>query len=372
MNKRMIVTTLAFLASSHAMAQSSVTLYGVLDEAIRYQNNPNSTTAKGSEVSLAEGAISGSSWGLRGNEDLGGGAQAIFGLESGYNLPTGKIDQQGQIFGRFAWMGLSQTTYGTLKVGRQYGNAFYFDGFIFDPIGGGNITATDWELFLIGCRYDNTADYTNQFGPIGVEFQQSLGGQPGSFSEGSTSSGSLYYNGSALTLGLMAQQSKDAESHKLTIGSAGADYVVGPVKFYSYYIYARRDAGFQIGTSGTSDPLANTSLMNNVTTALGPQTDARTDQYFKVGVGYQAMASLRLTLAYAYDHAKNVAPGENGTMMTLYGIADYVLSKRTDIYLEVDDSHISGASVGDPNSPLATAPGVRQVFGTSVSLRTRF
>jgi predicted porin len=182
----------------------------------------------------------------------------------------------------------------------------------------------------------------------------------------------VYYNGSALTLGLMAQQSKDADSHKLVTGSAGATYVVGPVRLYSYYIYAKRDAGFEIGASGTSNPLANTSFINNATTALGPQTDPRVDQFFKAGVGYQALPTLRLTLAYACDHAKDVAPGSNGTMTTPYGIADYNLSKRTDIYLEVDDSHISGASVGDTNSPLTTALGVRQVFGTSVSLRTVF
>jgi len=371
MKKLTVISALSF-ACGHAMAQSGVTLYGVIDEAIRYQNNQNSATAHGSSIGMAEGAISGSRWGLKGVEDLGGGAQAIFGLESGYNLPSGKFDQQGQIFGRFAWVGLSQPTYGTLKLGRQYGNAFNFDGFIFDPIGGGNITATDWELVLIGCRYDNTVDYTNQWGPVSIELQQSLGGQPGSFSEGSTSSGSLYYTASALNVGVMAQQSKDAASHKLVIGSAGATYVAGPVKFYGYYIYAKRDAGFQIGAAGSSAPLANTSFINNVTTARGPQTDARIDQFFKAGVGYQVTPAFRLTMAYAYDHAKDVAPGANGTMMTLYGIADYSLSKRTDIYLEVDDSRIAGASVGDPNSPLATGAGVRQVFGTSLSLRTVF
>ncbi len=64
-------------------------------------------------------------------------------------------------------------------------------------------------------------------GPVSIELQQSLGGQPGSFSEGSTSSGSLYYTASALNLGVMAQQSKDAASHKLVIGSAGRNLCSG-------------------------------------------------------------------------------------------------------------------------------------------------
>jgi predicted porin len=367
-----MVTVAVLLTCADAMAQSSVTLYGLIDESIRYQSHPNSASARGSTVSVAEGAISGNRFGMRGDEDLGGGSHAIFGLESGFNVASGKFDQQGQLFGRFAWVGLSNQTFGTLKVGRQYSNAFNFDAFTFDPIGGGNVTATDWESFLIGVRYDNTLDYKNQFGPVGIELQQSLGGQAGSFAEGSTSSGSLYYSFSSAKIGVLGQESKDAASHKLIIGSAGANYAPGALKFSAYYIYAKRDAGFQIGAVGTALPLANTSILNNAVTAFGPQTAARTDQFFKVGATYQMRPDVHFMLAYAYDHATNVAPSANGTMKTLYGIADYNLSKRTDIYLEVDDSRLSGASVNDPNSPLSTAPGVRQVFGASLSLRTLF
>lgn len=372
MNRCGLALLCGLLISTGAMAQSSVTLYGVIDEAIRYQNHPNSATATGSTIGMSEGAISGNRFGLRGDEDLGGGAHAIFGLENGFNLANGKFDQQGQMFGRFAWVGLSSQPYGTLKIGRQYGNAFNFDGFVFDPIGGGNVTATDWELVFIGCRYDNTLDYTNKFGPVDVELQQSLGGQPGSFSHGSTTSGSLYYNFSAGKVGVMGQQSTDAESHKLVVGSAGVNYGVGPLKFYGYYIYAKRDAGFAAGGAGTATPLANASFMSNAMTASGPQTSDRVDQFFKLGVTYQMLPELHFVVAYAYDHAKNVAPSKNGTMMTLYGIADYSISKRTDVYLEVDDSHISGASANDPNSPLGLAPGVRQAMGASLSLRTLF
>ncbi len=69
--KKQIAITAMSLACGHAMAQSSVTLYGVMDEAIRYQNNQNSATAHGSSIGMAEGAISGSRWGLKGVEDLG-------------------------------------------------------------------------------------------------------------------------------------------------------------------------------------------------------------------------------------------------------------------------------------------------------------
>ncbi|WP_144113886.1 porin [Paraburkholderia sp. BCC1886] len=360
------------LLSSGVMAQSSVTLYGVIDEAIRYQSSPTGTGAHGSSVGLSEGAISGNRFGLRGDEDLGGGTHAIFDLQNGFNAGTGKIDQQGQMFGRYAWMGLTNPAYGTVKFGRQYGDAFSFDAFVFDAIGGGNITATDWELFLVGCRYDNTVDYAKQFGVFSVDLQHSFGGQPGSASIGSTSASALFYNFNGGKAGIFAQESKDAESHKLVVGQAGATYGFSRVSLFAYYIYAKRDAGFQVGAAGTSEALANTNIMNNVTTAYGPQTDDRTDQFIRLGASYSPSPVWKFTVSYAYDHAKNVAPGRNGELMTLYGIADYILSKRTDVYVELDESRVSGASATDPNSPLGTTFGVRQLFGASLSLRTTF
>ncbi|ABE36262.1 gram-negative porin family protein [Paraburkholderia xenovorans LB400] len=372
MKAKYLALVAPIVLSSHAMAQSSVTLYGVIDEAIRYQSNPGGTGTRGASVGMSEGAISGNRFGLRGDEDLGGGTHAIFDLQGGFNAATGKIDQQGQLFGRYAWMGLANQKFGTLKVGRQYGSAFSFDAFTFDAIGGGNITATDWELFLVGCRYDNTVDYTNQLGPLSLNLQHSFGGQPGNTSIGSTTSGALYYGFGGGKLGIFGQQSKDAASHKLVVGQAGANYGFGKTSLYAYYIYTKRDAGFAIGAAGTSAALANTNIMNNATTAYGAQTVNRIDQFIRLGAAYQPLPDWRFTISYAYDHARNVAPGRNGQLQTLYGIADYILSKHTDLYLEVDDSRISGASVNDPNSPLGTAPGVRQVLGASLSLRTTF
>ncbi|MGH8856299.1 MAG: porin, partial [Telluria sp.] len=51
---------------------------------------------------LQSGNQSGSRWGLRGVEDLGGGLKAIFLLESGFNLDTGTTGQGGRLFGRGA------------------------------------------------------------------------------------------------------------------------------------------------------------------------------------------------------------------------------------------------------------------------------
>ncbi|MBB2929252.1 porin [Paraburkholderia silvatlantica] len=354
------------LTCGGAWAQSSVTLYGLIDESIRFQSNPG-----GNSLGLNEGAINGTRWGLKGSEDLGGGLKAIFQLESGFNVGTGKFDQQGQLFGRFAWVGLQSDTWGALKLGRQYGGIYSFYAFNFDPLGGGNINATDWSLFLTGIRFDNTAQYENRFGPVSLQAQRSFGGQPGSNSAGSTTSASLIYNFTGGKAGIAGAQSKDGAGHKLLVGSAGGTYAWGPVGLYLYTIDARRDAGFSVAASGTTGPLANTNIISNVTTAAGPQTSARNDLFVRVGTSWQPTTQWRFIASYAYDHANNVSPGKTGSIQTVYGIADYILSKRTDVYLEVDHSHLSGASVKDPNGPLALGGEANQ-FGASLSLRTLF
>ncbi|NIF54100.1 porin [Burkholderia sp. Ax-1724] len=353
-------------ACGGAWAQSSVTLYGLIDQAVRFQ-----TSATGHVVSLNEGAINGNRWGLKGSEDLGGGLRAIFQLESGFNIANGKSDQQGQLFGRQAWMGLQDDTWGTLKLGRQYGGIYNFYAFNFDPLGGGNINVTDWSLFLTGIRFDNTAEYDNNLGPVTVQLQRSFGGQPGSASSGSTTSAFLIYNFAGGKVGISGAESKDGAGHKLTVGSAGGTYAWGSVGLYLYGIDARRDAGFSVAASNSGGPLANTNIISNATTLSGPQTSARDDVFVRVGATWKAAPQWRFIASYAYDHANNVALGQNGTIQTVYGIVDYLLSPRTDVYLEVDRSHLSGASVNDPNGPLAFG-GEANNFGASLSLRTVF
>jgi predicted porin len=226
-------------------------------------------------------------------------------------------------------------------------------------------------LFLTGIRFDNTAEYNKQIGPVRVAFQHSFGGQPGSASSGSTTTGSAVYAFTGGKVGLAGAQSEDATGKKLVVGSVGGMYAVGPVGLYLYGIHARRDAGFSVAAANSGGALSNTNVISNVKTASGPQTSARTDLFVRAGATYQMSASWSFIASYAFDDARNVSAGKNGTIQTVYGIVDYHLSKRTDVYLEVDRSHLAGASVADPNGPLTFA-GEANNFGGSLSLRTLF
>ena len=93
------------LAPISAMAQSSVTLYGLIDEGLNYTSN----TGGHSNIQMESGFAQGSRWGLKGSEDLGGGNKAIFQLENGFDVNSGKLGQGGRMFGRQAYVGLSQS-----------------------------------------------------------------------------------------------------------------------------------------------------------------------------------------------------------------------------------------------------------------------
>lgn len=108
----------ALAATTTVHAQSSVTLYGIIDTGVEFVSHAN---AAGDHVVRMPGVTGEmpSRWGLRGTEDLGGGLQAVFTLESGFNVRGGDLGQGGRLFGRQAWVGL-RNSYGTLAFGRQY------------------------------------------------------------------------------------------------------------------------------------------------------------------------------------------------------------------------------------------------------------
>lgn len=115
MTKKMLCCAFLCCGSSAAWSQSSVTLYGLLDNGVTYVTN-----AGGGHQALEQSSIMrGNRWGFVGQEDLGGGLSAIFRLESGFNVENGTSAQGGREFGRQAYVGLS-SPYGTLTLGRQY------------------------------------------------------------------------------------------------------------------------------------------------------------------------------------------------------------------------------------------------------------
>lgn len=114
--KKYLSGAVLVLATSGAYAQSSMTLYGIIDAGFTYVSNQGGNHL----YEFQDGDNFGNRFGLKGSEDLGGGMKAIFTLENGFSLGTGALRNNGALFGRQAFVGISSTHYGTLTMGNQY------------------------------------------------------------------------------------------------------------------------------------------------------------------------------------------------------------------------------------------------------------
>ena len=106
MKKNIIGAAALSVFAVAAHAQSSVTLYGLIDTGIVYTNNQGGNSAWQEQSSMLSNEV----WGLRGSEDLGDGLHAIFRLENGFNIQNGKTTYSNTIFGRQAFVGLQMTS----------------------------------------------------------------------------------------------------------------------------------------------------------------------------------------------------------------------------------------------------------------------
>ncbi|MEM5448512.1 porin [Paraburkholderia guartelaensis] len=103
-------------ATLGAHAQGSATIYGLLDEGFTYVTNEQGSH----NYKLDNSILYPSLFGIKGSEELGGGTKAIFNLVSQFNLGTGASMPAGSIFGRNAYLGLTNDRYGTVTFGNQY------------------------------------------------------------------------------------------------------------------------------------------------------------------------------------------------------------------------------------------------------------
>ncbi|MBU9639868.1 hypothetical protein C6Q07_13110 [Burkholderia multivorans] len=183
-----LIATLGLVVASTSYAQSSVTLYGVIDEGVDWVSNVRTASGVGaSQVAMASSILQASRWGLRGTEDLGGGLRALFVLENGFDPSTGQLGQGGLEFGRQAYVGLSGN-YGTVTLGRQYDLVVDSVGPFVAGTQWAGITAAhggDIDNMLNTWRVNNAVKYASPE-ILGIRFGAlySLGGVAGDFTGG--------------------------------------------------------------------------------------------------------------------------------------------------------------------------------------------
>ncbi|KVA19369.1 porin [Burkholderia ubonensis] len=383
MKKRVAVamTAAGLAAVTTAHAQSSVTLYGIVDNGLAYQNNaaPSTGATSGghSKFLMSTGVWAGSRFGLKGSEDLGGGTKAVFQLEAGVRTTDGTSTFAGGIFTRQAWVGLTNPTYGTLTAGRQY-TAYYT---LLSPY-----SPTTWLTGYYGAhpgdidsldtsyRANNSIVYISpKYYGFTVGGSYSLGGVPGSFNRGSTWSAAVQYlNGPAgiavgyqrinnSTLGggdwgkdSTAQNGTGLDKNGNTIGNEPAVTAIN-----NGYKTAQSQQRFAVTAGYQFTPAWDISVSySNVQYIPGIGSSFHNTAIFNTGgavLHWKANAQWDFAAGYSYTAAtqsNGVTSSAKYHQVTLSQY--YSLSKRTGLYAVEAYQHASGNTLNGSNVIKAT------------------
>ena len=309
MKIKLFAAAAAALVSAGAFAQSNVTMYGVVDAGVEWVNKAPGNG--GSRTAMQSGNLSGSRWGLRGVEDLGGGLKGIFNLESGFTIDDGRSGQDGRLFGRNAYVGL-QGQWGQLTLGRQQNLMFDF-ALNYDPMAIANRYSLASQDAALAGRADNAVKYVGTFSGVRTSalYSTRSDGQEvaGNNKVGREWSLGLDYASGPYSVGVVYDRTNGntAELADIKIQRAmlGGTYAYGPAKLYAGYRWAH---------------------------ATGLGLDSARSNLYWLGVGYQATPALTLTGTAYYQNFK--AEGAGNPWLFVVS-SDYALSKRTDAYLNL-------------------------------------
>jgi len=358
----------AACAASASHAQSSVTLYGVIDTGVEYVTNVGPKKSSSVHMPSLTSSLP-SQWGLRGKEDLGGGLSAVFVLESGFAPSQGTLNQGGRLFGRQAYAGLSGQ-WGTLTLGRQYSQIFWavLTG---DTLAPNIYAAADLDPYLTQPRVDNAIAYTFTSSGLTVGVTYSLGRDAVD---------------SAPAGGCAGQSPTDWRACKAI--SAMLKYDAG-----KWGVAAAIDRNYGGGGTGSPLPLSSQTdtravingyvKFGNSTVGAGflhrvnhgeqtPTVFDATSNYWWIGGSYFPLPDIALDAQFGHITVSSSASGGS----VIAARAMYFLSKRTSVYVNAGRVFnernaafsIDGGVVPPASTPL---PGVDQT-GAMVGIRHLF
>lgn len=343
--KKSLIAVAALAAVGAASAQSSVTLYGVVDTGFGVQQTKTTTynnTPVGDRVTkdrtTGVGAVklSTSRFGLKGQEDLGNGLSAVFNLEAGFDSGSGKF--QDSAFNRRSVVGL-RGNFGQVLLGRDWTP---MDSIASNYQASDLVTGDSFDALEGGLYTDrlNGIHYTGEWGGFGVKASVGYHDRKGTVTDPITGTSDVRsrdegyavgvsYAGGPFTVGAAVQQfrSKTTTSNPLQTqttkakrneyGVAGT-YDFTAAKLHAHYI--ARDGGF----SGLDTHIGSIGVATD-------SGDMKPVHQFGVGVTVP-FGAFTLGAQYAYNYHKHGSLKAQGHDYVLQGV--YALSKRTDLYAQ--------------------------------------
>lgn len=302
---------LAALAGA-AQAQSAVSLYGLLDLSVGRFQAPGAAATKG----VDSGNMTTSFFGLKGNEDLGGGLNAVFAIESFLRADTGAAGRfnADTFWARSAYVGLGSSSLGTLTLGRNttslfvntllfnaFGDSFGFSPAIRHTFTSGTVTGdTGWS---------DSIKYTSpKFGGLSLTAHAAANDE--GVDSGRNGGFSALYFGGPLAAGFAYQKANKGTVDDTVSLQLGGSYALGGSKLFAQY------GAVDNKTSG------NEFKISGLGASIGLGAGAALAQWGRIS---PRTGADRTTFSLGYDHN---------------------LSKRSDLYAVFMSDKISGLDTG--------------------------
>ncbi|WP_438391862.1 porin [Caballeronia sp. DA-9] len=341
----------AALTASSAFAQSSVTLYGILDTAIQYANTGGHTTVREDSSSVAP-----TRWGLTGTEDLGGGYAAVFKLENGFNINNGTISGNGALFNREAWVGI-RGPFGQVQLGNNYTPLFttyatYSLGSL-NTLGWGN--AANNYVFVPAARTANSIRYVSPtiagflLRALYARGTNGASGAPASL--GDTASVGVNFRAGAFSADADYLQQRFAPTATITTASS--------VQAGRYYLFA---ASYDFGFIKPSALYEIHRNGGNVTSAISSAYASPSHDFYEVNaLIHDAGWASSVLVSFGQYFLKSNGNGDS----TSYGVRyEYQLSKRSSFYVGIAEvrnrskASFSVSDAGGPGIPVAAGQNI--------------
>ncbi len=439
MKKSLLAIAAMTAFAGAAQAQSSVTVYGLLDVGIMGQSNSNMLNGSTGGTSAGYGASSSSSYpkngnsfgfmqggesasrlGFKGMEDIGGGSKVIFTLEQGVNtdngsqyasgLPgngkttvgmgnmsnTGDSSNQGQLFNRGAYAGVENDKWGTLTLGRQ-------QTLMLDNIGGYDpVNAQQFSPLAFSGQFGGGGTTDNGRANGALKLKEKImgfdvnalyapGGYAGNNGVGTRLEGQIGYE--TAKWGIQAITSFQEDATTLSGATYGQVYTAGAglvnpnvgtpnagTNQVAATVYNTRStqltakwapmdklwlkAGFQYQNLGTpsnfqyvsGQPVLPNGSGFSVFTYQAAQVPQIRNTWW-LGANYDFTPAIKGSLGYYQQNANQNGTGAtsataattgslNGRTTYISAMAEYYLSKRTNLYAAASQVNFTGSAVG--------------------------
>jgi predicted porin len=357
MKKSLLALAVLGAFAGAAQAQTGVTVYGSFDGGIRHVTNANA--AGDSKTSMSSnGTYNSNRIGFKGTEDLGGGLNAHFALETGFNTGTGALDNAtttkaqangvgigtSRLFNRTASVGIGGA-WGSVDLGRQYSINFQTIG-MYDPF---NYKYTGiLPLAAQGglTRLDNDIKYTGNFGPVTHVLNMLL---------------------AKLLAARAMVRPKQLASAMLAARSLGAAYTQRKNDLVAAANPAATTTNFQdqknwtLGGAYATGPfrVAIGYADNKQDTGVAAASEVRVKDTW---LGGSYSLSSAAALSAAYYHTKGDTAGVSLTQKLFIVGGTYALSKRTNFYADIDNKRFDVSAGVAPKSQTGISVGINHLF----------